>query len=72
MGRKLAPEQQTLFVKQLLIEQVMGLVSLAESIETCITNLLYPASYLFRLEGMTITQDVLVFASAIDKDGLAV
>ena len=47
-------------------------MGLAESIETSITNLLHSAPDLFWCKSVTITQDVLVFAGAIDKDGLAV
>ena len=50
----------------------MGLVSLAESIETRIADLFHSASYLFGRKCMAVTQDVLVFAGAIDKDGLVV
>ena len=50
----------------------MWLVSLAECIETRITDLFHSASYLFWSKSVTITQDVLVFASAIDENGLSV
>ena len=50
----------------------MWLVSLAESIETRIADLFHSASYLFGRECMAVTQDMLVFAGAIDKNGLTV
>ena len=50
----------------------MGLVCFTESVEACMTYLLDPTPYLFRRKGMAITQDMLVFASAINKDRLPV
>ena len=39
MGRELTPEKNTLLVEQLLVEQVMWLMSLAEGIEASMTDL---------------------------------
>ena len=72
MCRELAPEKDALFVEQLLVEQVVRLVGLTEGIEACIANLLDTRANLFRRKGVAITQEMLVFAGAIDEDWLFV
>ena len=72
MGRELAPEEDALLVEELLIEQVVGLVGLAEGIEARVGNLLHTRADLLRRESMAVTKEVLVFAGAIDEDGGAV
>ena len=50
----------------------MWLVGLTEGIEASMTYLLDPTPNLFRRKGMTMTQNMLVFASTIYKDRLSV
>ena len=72
MGGELAPEKNTLFVEQLLVEQIMGLVGLAESIETSIADLFDARTDLLRCKSVAIAQDMLVLAGAIDEDWLTI
>ena len=67
MCRKLAPEKDSLLVEQLLIEQVMGLMSLAEGIEAGICNLLDTGADLLWRESMAVAQEMFVFAGSIDE-----
>ena len=72
MCRELAPEKDSLFVKQLLIEQVMRLMGLAEGIEASIANLLDTRTDLLRRECMTVAQEMFVFAGSVDEGRLSV
>ncbi len=72
MGRELAPEQDALLVEQLLVEQVVGLVSLAEGVEAGVAYLLDARTNLFGREGMALAQQVFVLAGAVDEDRRAV
>ena len=54
MGRKLAPEEQSLFVKQLLIVEIVRLMGLAESIEAGVSDLFDTRGNLLVGEGVTI------------------
>ena len=55
MGRELAPEEDALFVEQLLVEQVVRLVGLTESVEACVGDLLHTRADLLGGEGMAAT-----------------
>ena len=53
--RELAPEEDALLVAQLLVEQMVWLVCLAEGIEAGIGNLLHARANLFGRESMAAT-----------------
>ena len=72
MSGKLAPEENALFVAQLLIEQVVRLMRLAQGIEARICYLFDAGANLFRREGMALAEDMFILTSAIDEDGGAV
>ena len=72
VGGELAPEEDALFVAQLLIEQMMGLVSLAQGVESGIGDLLHARANLLGCEGVAGTQQVLILAGAVDEYGAAV
>ena len=54
MRRELTPEEDALFVKQLLIEQVVRLMGLSKGIEARIGYLLDAGADLFWREGVAI------------------
>ena len=70
--RILAPEEHALLVEQLLIEQVVGLVGLAEGIEAGISDLLHAGADLLWGKGVALAQQVLILAGAVDEHGLSV
>ena len=67
MCRELTPEQNALLIQQLLIIEIMWLMSLTEGIETCLAHHLDTRGNLLVREGMTLTEEVLVIAGSVDE-----
>ena len=72
MCRELTPEEYSLAVEQLLIFEVVGLVSLSEGVESHLPHLLYSCGYLLAAEGVALPQLVLILAHSVDECRLAV
>ena len=61
-----------MLVEQLLIVEVVRLVSFAKGIETTLANHFYASSNLLMAESVAGTQEMLIFTRAVDEDGLAI
>ena len=71
MCRELTPEQYALLIQQLLVIEIMWLMSLTEGIETCLTHHLDTGGNLLVREGMPLTEEVLVIAGSVDENRTA-
>ena len=72
MGRELRPPEQTLAVDELLIFQIVRLVGIPEGVEACLLDLFDSCLDLLVAECVALSEQVLVFAHAVDECRLAV
>ena len=72
MCRELTPEQYALLIQQLLVIEIMWLMSLTEGIKTCLTHHLDTGGNLLVREGMTLTEEVLVITGSVDENRTAI
>src|SRR5574344_593858 len=69
MSGKLTPEEDTLFIQQLLIIAIMRLMGFTESVKSCLSDFFHTGCYLLMSEGMASSQNMFILTGTIYEHG---